>query len=246
MKISAPITLALTASVLLIPACATVTRGPNVDFQVWSEPAGASVITTLKTSDTRSKERRQEKFIKYGVVNEDEVTPIEVEYRGCEATPCAFSVARRSEFITTVTLPGYHPATVEVTSGFGKEGASTTAGGTTASVAGGYVVTQAAVKLATSGFVAIAGAYGAGSTAASAAGSAAASAAASAATGIGVTMIGVDVLSGAMLNLQPNPLMVVLVPESEPAPEGDEAIIDTPEKYDDLIASQSSTEKSGT
>jgi hypothetical protein len=46
----------------------------------------------------------------------------------CEATPCAMRMKRKSEFVATVTKPGYRPATVTVTHKTGKAGAAGMAG----------------------------------------------------------------------------------------------------------------------
>lgn len=70
-------------AVLMLPACATITRGTNTAWEVTSEPSGARVETSNGFS--------------------------------CQATPCAIRMPRRSEFVATLTLPGYAPATVTVT-----------------------------------------------------------------------------------------------------------------------------------
>ena len=41
------------ACLAALSACATVTRGPNVDFNVVTEPAGATVTTNLLTPDSK-------------------------------------------------------------------------------------------------------------------------------------------------------------------------------------------------
>ena len=46
----------------------------------------------------------------------------------CEATPCAIRMSRKSEFVATVTKPGYRPATITVTHKTAKAGAAGMAG----------------------------------------------------------------------------------------------------------------------
>jgi hypothetical protein len=46
----------------------------------------------------------------------------------CEATPCAMRMKRKSEFVATVTKPGYKPATISVTHKTAKAGAAGMAG----------------------------------------------------------------------------------------------------------------------
>ncbi|MDP1735904.1 MAG: PEGA domain-containing protein [Caulobacter sp.] len=46
----------------------------------------------------------------------------------CEATPCAIKMSRKSEFVATITKPGYKPATVTVTHKTGGAGAAGVAG----------------------------------------------------------------------------------------------------------------------
>lgn len=47
---------------------------------------------------------------------------------GCEATPCAMRMKRKSQFVATVTKPGYKPATITVTHKTAKAGAAGMAG----------------------------------------------------------------------------------------------------------------------
>lgn len=208
---------------LSLPACATALRGPNVDFQVVTDPPGASVTTDLVTHDTRREIDRQKELVRLGF--RDEIGEIDREYRGCEATPCTLKLARRSNFTATIELEGYHPATVEVTSGFGRGGAARGAVGTAAAATGAYIVAYNAVHLV--GSVVTLGMASTGAVASSAAGSAA--------TGVGVAFLGVDVLTGAMLDLQPNPLVLVMIPEDQPLPEEGQGVIETEEEWDRIL-----------
>ncbi|MEO1399473.1 MAG: hypothetical protein AAFU56_11495, partial [Pseudomonadota bacterium] len=183
------------ACVLGLSACATAMRGPNVDFHVVTDPPGATVMTDLETPDTRRERRRRAELVRLGI--RDELGDFDIAHFACDTTPCDFELPRRSNFTVHVEREGYHPATIEVTSGFGQGGATKGAAGTAAAATGAYIVAYNAVHLV--GSVATLGLASTGAAASSAAGSAA--------TGVGVLALGVDVLSGAMLDLRPNPLV---------------------------------------
>lgn len=167
-------------------------RGPNVAFKVATEPPGAEV-----TTDLVSKKARRNKDL-----TEDDAN----YFLGCAPTPCEFQVSRRSEFITEVSLEGYHTATIEITSGLG--------GGNSAVSATGAVVVAGSVYGTIYGVASfIPAIFGSSMNAGAAA------AATQAATGVGVLFLGVDVASGAMLSVRPNPLVLVMIPDNEPLPE---------------------------
>ena len=46
----------------------------------------------------------------------------------CAATPCSLKMSRKSEFVATLTKPGYKPATVQVTHKIGTGGGAAMAG----------------------------------------------------------------------------------------------------------------------
>lgn len=241
-----------------LSACATVIRGPNVDFHVITEPPGATVTTTLedKAALRRWKKENgivvesetldQSSGLRFFEMQEEARASVDGEnatdaedafpkfYKGCTPTPCKFEVSRRAEFTTTVTLDGYHPANVEITSGLGRGGGTATGVGTAAATTGAYVLTYSLIE--TMYFI---GTFGLGSS--SAAASAATSSANSAALGIGAIMIGVDVASGAMLDVRPNPLGLVLIPDDQPLPDQADILIDTEEKLDAVRAEQKKT-----
>lgn len=219
---------------LSLPACATALRGPNVDFQVVTDPPGASVTTDLTTYETRREIDRRKELVRLGF--QDEIGEINMGYFGCEATPCTLKLARRSNFTATIELEGYHPATVEVTSGFGQGGATRGAAGTAAAATGAYIVAYNAVHLV--GSVATLGLASTGAVASSAAGSAA--------TGVGVAFLGVDVLTGAMLDLQPNPLVLVMVPEDQPLPEEGQRLIETEEQWEQILRDREAAQAANT
>lgn len=211
------------AAALATSACATAMRGPNVDFHVVTDPPGASVSTDLQTPDTRREINRREELVRLGF--RDEIGDVDIVHYACEATPCDFELPRRSSFTVVVEREGYHPATVEVNSGFGKRGATQSAAGTAATATGAYIVTYNAVHLA--GTIVTLGLAPTGAVATSAAGSMA--------TGVGVAALGVDVLTGAMLDLHPNPLVLVLVPEDQPLPEEGSGVIDSEEDWERIL-----------
>ena len=189
---------------ILTTACATVTRGPNVKFHIVTDPEGGVVTTDLKRGS-------------------DDGEP---EYHECEPTPCYIHVSRRSEFVTTVTKEGYHPATVEITSGFGKSGSAVSATGTVAVAASAYVSVYTLYTGATLLPALLTG---------SSLSSGAAAASTQAATGFGVIMLGVDLASGAMLDVRPNPLILVLIPEDQPIPE--KTYLETKEELEEFLKS---------
>ena len=181
-----------------LAGCATLVRGPNTDFNIVTEPAGASVSTNLE------------------VVKWDQSDP---EYHACSPTPCSFEISRKSEFEVVVTLEGYHPATAPVTSGFGRGGPQSSAAGAVTGATGAYIVSYSLISSTASALSAVATAGMSSSAASAGAGSAAATGAA----GLGVLFLGVDLVSGAMLDLRPNPLVLVMIPVDQPLPEiGDE------------------------
>ncbi|MEO0818303.1 MAG: hypothetical protein AAFX86_13490 [Pseudomonadota bacterium] len=217
------------ACALSLSACATAMRGPNVDFHVVTDPPGATVMTDLETPDTRRERRRRAELVRLGI--RDELGDFDIIHFACDTTPCDFELPRRSNFTVHVEREGYHPATIEVTSGFGQGGATKGAVGSAAAATGAYVVAYNVVHVA--GTVLSAGLASTGAVASSAAGSAA--------TGVGVLALGVDVLSGAMLDLRPNPLVLVLIPEDQPLPEDGTGLIETEEEWQRILEERDAT-----
>lgn len=227
--------IALFSSVLWLPACATATRGPHVDFHVITDPPSATVTTNLQTPETRREILRRQELVRLGF--RDEIGDVEIEHYSCESTPCEFKLPRRSEFTLTVEREGYHTATVEVTSGFGNDAASSSVAGAAATATGAYVVSYSVVSALSSTLVSI---LTLGTTTASSAG--AASAATTSAAGIGILFLGVDVVSGAMLDLRPNPVALILIPIDQPLPDASTVYIDTEEKLEDVLRTRASGE----
>ncbi|MEL6693760.1 MAG: hypothetical protein AAFQ12_12125 [Pseudomonadota bacterium] len=185
-----------------LAGCATLVRGPNTHFHVVTEPAGASVTTDLVIPKWQRSDP---------------------EYYACSPTPCSFEVSRKSEFEVVVSMDGYHPATVQISSGFGRGGSQSSAAGAVTGATGAYVVSY---SLITSTASALSAAATAGmSTSAASAG--AGSAAATGAAGVGVLFLGVDLMSGAMLDLRPNPLGLVMIPIDQPLPEAGQEYLES-------------------
>lgn len=194
-----------------VSGCATLIRGPNADFHIVTEPPGAVVETDLQ------------------IPKWDQSNP---EYFACEATPCAFEVSRRSNFVVSVTLDGYHPATVNITSGLGKRGPQSSGAGAVSGATGAYIVSYALISSTATALSTVATAGLSTSAASAGAGSAAATGAA----GVGLLFLGVDVISGAMLDVRPNPLVLILVPEDQPLPEPGTEMIDTEEALETAVS----------
>ena len=218
---------------LSMTACATAVRGTHTEFSVATEPPGATVTTDLVTDASKREILRLKRTKEY---NEETFEP---EYYSCSATPCSFNVSRRSEFVVTVDLDGYHPAKVHVTSGFGSDGRAASATGAIAVASGAYLVTVASYTslYATLYGVTTALTYGLASYSAGASAGAAYVALSGAATGLlfGGLLIGIDVASGAMLDLSPNPVILVLVPEDQPFPTDTNEIIDSEERLQEVL-----------
>lgn len=201
----------LMTAMLLLPACATAIRGPNVSFKVVTDPPGANVTTDLPAKN--EKQRSQ---------SASESHP---QFRGCSPTPCEFQVSRRAEFTAMIEQDGYHPAKVEITSGLGQGVSAASATGAIVVAGGAYGALYGVASFWPMVF-------GSSANAGAAAG------ATQLATGVGVLFVGVDLASGAMLDVRPNPLVLIMIPETEPLPE--DTFIDTEEELNDLLENRNS------
>jgi hypothetical protein len=150
-----------------------------------------------------------------------------IVYARCEATPCTIKMPRRSEFLMTIEKEGYETVEIGVDSSMKKEALrSNLSSSGKAGLAFG-VSTVAAF-----------GGY-ASSTGAAAAGGAAVAGIATAGI-LGATLI-VDGASGALLNLNPNPIVLELPPAGTVVVPHDKALEirrkrdgDTPIETDDI------------
>lgn len=181
----------------LLSACATVSRSTIDHFRIDTVPQGASVVTSIETDESRLARRKK-----------PETAPV---YLGCASTPCAIPLPRRSEFIATITHDGFEPTKVGI--GYSRKRgamagnvadiAGSTAGGAAFGAMTGTLVNQFAKVLSQginpTGVVADVTIAGAG-----------------AGTVIGLTGVAVDAVSGANLNLYPNPVILKLAPEGAP------------------------------
>lgn len=131
-------------------------------------------------------------------------------YAGCEATPCTIKMPRRSEFLMLIEKEGYEPVEIGVTSSMKKEALrSNLSSSGKAGLAFGVST------------VAVFGTY-ASSAGAAAAGGAAVAGIATAGI-LGATLL-VDGASGALLNLNPNPIVLQLPPKGTRVEPHDKAL----------------------
>ena len=137
----------------------------------------------------------------------------------------------------TIERDGYHPVTVSVQSGF-------VTGNDQTDIAGGFLVTPEAANAAivASGIVITASGLIAASSAitySSYLSSAAVAGLGIYTLGAGALAVGVDLASGSMLNLSPNPLILVMVPDDQAVPENTGRVIDDPDELLRLLEKQS-------
>lgn len=217
------------ASLLTVSGCATVIRGTKDKFVVITEPEGASVTTDLLTPGSKKAVRKYERAMERLKAGAEAPPEPELVYFACEPTPCDFKVSRKSEFSVTIEKEGYHSATVEVTSGFGKKGPTTSAGGAAVSATGAYVVSYSVFSTVSTMFSTLL------TLGASTSNTGVSAAATGVSLGFGAVLIGVDLVSGAMLDLRPNPLVLILVPIDQPRPDDQTEIIVDEEQVKALI-----------
>ena len=172
--------------------CATVARGSNTKMVVDTQPQGAKVYTDLETKESRRLRKSD--------------PDLDAVFYGCPATPCEFKMPRRSLFIMTIDHPDHDPIQVGVDHSLHKESLNANLAGSTG--------TGAAVGVGAASFVAAIGGTGAIGTSAGAA--VIAGSAAVATAGVGAVSLGVDAATGALLNLNPNPVFIALPPQDTP------------------------------
>ena len=193
----------LISAACISTGCATVNRGTDDHFRIDTVPQGAKITTSIETSKSKRKRRKNKN-----------ITP---EYKGCDPTPCAIQLPRRSEFTFTVEHAGYEPFEMYITSSknrgsFVANTAATTA--TTAGVSGAAIVTLTSIAT---------GIFGSGASTTVA--PALAGAAVPPALAVTGTMLLVDAGTGANLNLFPNPVVLELTPEGLPVQSDPAAIL---------------------
>jgi len=174
---------------LLAGGCATASRGSHTEFAVQTIPPGASV-TTDRPLEGRKGQTSPE--------------PKDAGYYGCAPTPCSFRLPRRSDFNILITRPGYQPFTWAVTKMRHKD-----------------VVKKAEARNLKTATVVSAGNMGA--MLASSGGAVAPTAATAGALAGALVLVAepvffsansVDLVSGALIELYPNPLSVKLAKKS--------------------------------
>ncbi|MBL1430156.1 MAG: hypothetical protein COA60_001305 [Robiginitomaculum sp.] len=171
---------------LSLSACATVTRGSNTQFVVQTIPAGATVTTDLQRSRANARQ---------------------VEYFACTPTPCSITLPRRSDFNVMITLPSHQPFTYAITKEYNKQAITKNTKVTVAAgsvVVGGASIFAGGVSATTA--VALPGAFTA---------AVAVQSVIIAVPAIGVST-GVDLASGSLIDLYPNPLNVQLAVDTDP------------------------------
>lgn len=170
---------------LQLCACATAFRGTSDEMVVNTDPEGAKVTTSLETPKSKRARRK----------NAD----LEPVYYGCDATPCEFKMPRRAMFLMTIEKDGFEPVTIGVEGKFGKKSMAINMGGGAATAA--FMGAGAAATV--SGLSSLGGAATAGGGAAAGAATA----------GLFMVPVGIDLMTGAMLNHNPNPVSIVLPPQ---------------------------------
>jgi hypothetical protein len=188
----------LISSICLLPACATATRGSHTVFVVHSVPEGAAVTTDLELPDS--------------LKTQENIPTDQVVFYGCKPTPCGIKLPRRSDFNVMILKPGHQPSTHSVF----KDRNDMQAKNTELAATGSAVATSAYFSANAIAWAAESGAIA----------NALLPAPAIAMAGIIVAIpvigavAGVDLASGALIDLNPNPLDVELKPEVSPEETG--------------------------
>ena len=117
-------------------ACATVVRGTHEDFKVSTQPAGATVSTTLETKSSKKARKK-----------DPSLSP---KYHKCPATPCEFEVPRRTKFVAIIEKDGFAAIPVIVNGKSALSGQTASIGLPTA----GATASSAALGLTSSGLTA--------------------------------------------------------------------------------------------
>jgi len=209
-----------------LSGCATVNRGITDYFRIDSVPQGAKATTTIETYD--SKQAR---------IKNPELKPV---YHSCEPTPCAIPLYRRSEFVVTLEQEGYETAEMFITNSsssgsFTANMAASTATTTGTMAAGAAVGAAFATTASAVSATVVGGTLGAGasiytfglipaetaiSTGISFVTSSAPTYSSSAAAGSAIPpalivtggMLLTDAVTGANVNLYPNPVVLKMAP----------------------------------
>ena len=214
---------------LLLSACATVNKGTSDFFRIDSVPQGAAATTTVETAASKNARRKNPQ--------------LEPVYLGCSPTPCAIKLNRRQKFVIKLEHSGFQTAEMFITNS--RDSASftgnmaattvTTAGTMAAGAAIGAGVATAlsaavtaTVSATTAGTVTL-GTFGLIPLETSLAASSSVFVPSTVSTGSAVAaaippalavtggMLMIDAVSGANINLYPNPVVLELAPKGVPA-----------------------------
>jgi len=192
--------LSLIILTISLSACATVNRGATDHFRIDTVPQGATVTTSIKSPKGKTRAERRESISKRNISDN-------IDYIGCSPTPCAIQLPRRSEFVAKIEYPGYEPTEIFVRTSKLKGGTTTSATANLATASGsGFAIAGTIASFET--FLTF------GFQSVNSSGIAASGAAAG--LGVGAGMIAIDAVSGANLNLFPNPVVIELAPQGAP------------------------------
>ena len=213
-----------------ITGCSTVNRGITDYFRIDSVPQGAKATTSIETSSSKAARRKNPKL-----------APV---YHSCEPTPCAIPLYRRSEFVITLEQEGYETAEMFITNSssagsFTANMAATTATTTGAMAAGAAAGAAVASSLTAINTAIIGGTFGGtasiftfglipvetgvsagislfSSSTPAVSSTAAASSAIPPALIVTGGMLVTDAVTGANVNLYPNPVVLKMAPKGTP------------------------------
>lgn len=213
-----------------LSGCATVNRGITDHFRIDSVPQGAKATTSIETAQSKAARRKNPN--------------LEPVYHSCEPTPCAIPLYRRSEFIITLEQEGFETAEMFISNSsrsgsFTANMAATTAtttGTMAAGAAAGAAIASTATalttttvggilggsaSLATFGLIPVETGVSTGislftSQTPAISSSSAASAAIPPALIVTGGMLVTDVVTGANINLYPNPVVLKMAPIGSP------------------------------
>lgn len=215
----------LCLAALLLPACATLNNGTSDFFRIDSVPQGAIATTSIETHASE-KARRKNPSLK----------PV---YLGCSPTPCAIKLNRRAEFVIKLEHPEFQTAEMFITNSRNSGSFTANMAATTATTAGtvtagaiagaGLAASLSLVTTATVNATLAAGAtistFGLIPIETSLAATNSLFVAPTVSTGSAVAaaippalavtggMLMVDAVSGANINIYPNPVVLELAPK---------------------------------
>ncbi len=182
-----------------LTACNTISRGSTDYLRIDTVPQGAKVTTTIETSES-------ENNFNFNA---------QKTYRSCEPTPCLLEVGRRQSFAIKIEHEGYEPAEIAIHGDIPMRTANldmaVPAGSVAANIGLGTASGALAGSFALSFAQVLFNPYTIGAAQVPSSGVVAGATAAGA--GVGVGMVGLDLMSGSYENIYPNPVIIKLAPE---------------------------------